>query len=445
MKISMETESVRVPAVTDKEKRYQADEDYKTSQGDEQSDDKADKREVQKHKTRWIVTAFTALLCYVFEFEATLSLRSQYVYQRIAHDYYNVTNDTRTTISCSPDDVNDTMADKRDRIQADTSQMSIFLVFTTFIPALFLCLFMGSYSDYLGRRFLVLMSLSGSFLKALTNLLIVWLNINLNYLYLANLLDGLCGTVFGLLTGIQAAMADVTITMTEFALTSVVLEGSIAISGALSQIGRLHWSGDPVLRRQRHRLCHHLLCHARDPQTARPGDPQPSGSPTQDECISCAFTQVLQRYTSHVTIGILAMFSGAAAFALEAFASADWMMYLTPVLGLAYMCTTPVIKTLMSSMTTADRQGALFSSMAAVTSICYLTSTAIFNSLYISSLGTFPGAVFLLMAAFCIVNMGLLLVFKVVSAREFRDQLKAPPACDEKSLLYPSSSRNDNF
>lgn len=53
--------------------------------------------------------------------------------------------------------------------------------------------------------------------------------------------------------------------------------------------------------------------------------------------------------------------------------------------------------------------GALFSSMAAVTSICYLTSTATFNSLYISSLGTFPGAVFLLMAAFCIVNMGLLL------------------------------------
>lgn len=80
------------------------------------------------------------------------------------------------------------------------------------------------------------MSLSGSFLKALTNLLIVWLHLNLNYLYLASLLNGLCGTVFGLMTGIQAAMADVTITMTEFALTLVVLEGSIAISGALSQV-----------------------------------------------------------------------------------------------------------------------------------------------------------------------------------------------------------------
>ncbi|XP_025106086.1 proton-coupled folate transporter-like isoform X2 [Pomacea canaliculata] len=425
----METESVRVPAVTDKEKRYQADEDYKTSQGDEQSDDKADKREVQKHKTRWIVTAFTALLCYVFEFEATLSLRSQYVYQRIAHDYYNVTNDTRTTISCSPDDVNDTMADKRDRIQADTSQMSIFLVFTTFIPALFLCLFMGSYSDYLGRRFLVLMSLSGSFLKALTNLLIVWLNINLNYLYLANLLDGLCGTVFGLLTGIQAAMADVTITMTEFALTSVVLEGSIAISGALSQISvgflirSVGFIGPAILccvvsaiacviifcvmpetLKRPVQVTLNPLVHLRkvfgfyilEGSSVHKGlfwcgllvsallsfcqsgqvmieilymlnaplcwDSVKLGVFTGVRQFSIVITsivtlKVLQRYTSHVTIGILAMFSGAAAFALEAFASADWMMYLTPVLGLAYMCTTPVIKTLMSSMTTADRQG----------------------------------------------------------------------------------------
>ncbi|XP_025105585.1 uncharacterized protein LOC112571021 [Pomacea canaliculata] len=150
----METESVRVPAVTDKEEKlYQADENYKASQGDVQSDDKADTKEVQKHKTRLIVTAFTAFGCYTFVSKAIGSVMSQYLYQRIVYDYYNVTDNTKTTVLCSHDNVNDTMADTKNRIVADTSRLIFLLGYATFIPTLFLSFFMGSYSDYLGRRY----------------------------------------------------------------------------------------------------------------------------------------------------------------------------------------------------------------------------------------------------------------------------------------------------
>lgn len=53
--------------------------------------------------------------------------------------------------------------------------------------------------------------------------------------------------------------------------------------------------------------------------------------------------------------------------------------------------------------------GAIFSSMAAVEIVSRMSSTAIHNTLYTSTLATFPGAVFLLLAALSIICVVLLL------------------------------------
>ncbi|PVD25739.1 hypothetical protein C0Q70_13399 [Pomacea canaliculata] len=417
----METESVRVPAVTDKEEKlYQADENYKASQGDVQSDDKADTKEVQKHKTQ-----------YVYDIQYSGVGRQGEVTLRSLEAV--VTKHANIQVLCSHDNVNDTMADTKNRIVADTSRLIFLLGYATFIPTLFLSFFMGSYSDYLGRRILVLLSMSGNCLKALVFLVVVCLNINLHYLYLAYLLDGLFGSFNGLEMGLHAATSDTTVDIKERALIFAFLRGSFAISGVSSQIsvGFLITSVGFVVPA--------ILCCAVSviacilvfflmPETLQ----RPAQTPLNP---LVHLRKVLQRCASHVTIGNLAMLSEAASFALEAFASADWMMYLTPALGVFSSSARPVVKTLMSQITPpTDKSvrlsvadlcftGAIFSSMAAVEIVSRMSSTAIHNTLYTSTLSTFPGAVFLLLAALSIICVALLLVFQVISMREVRGHL----------------------
>ncbi|XP_025104433.1 proton-coupled folate transporter-like [Pomacea canaliculata] len=137
--------------------------------------------------------------------------------------------------------------------------------------------------------------------------------------------------------------------------------------------------------------------------------------------------KVIQNYVSHVTVGLIAMASAAASFFLEAFATTDWMMYLVPILGIAFMCSYPIIKLLMSNLAPSNKQGAVFSSMAVMDTICHLTSSTMYNAIYTRTLKTFSGAVFLLVGGFCIISMLLLLLFRFLSNKLPSDD---PPAED---------------
>ena len=53
--------------------------------------------------------------------------------------------------------------------------------------------FLGSYSDVLGRRFVLLLCLSGHFLRNVTAPVIIYWNLGLPALYSGYVIDGLCG------------------------------------------------------------------------------------------------------------------------------------------------------------------------------------------------------------------------------------------------------------
>ncbi|XP_060574404.1 lysosomal proton-coupled steroid conjugate and bile acid symporter SLC46A3-like [Ruditapes philippinarum] len=119
----------------------------------------------------------------------------------------------------------------------------------------------------------------------------------------------------------------------------------------------------------------------------------------------------LKKCLSEVSIAIISNFSNTASFVLEAFAKSDLMLYLVPVPALLGRLTVSMSKSLMSSMTDPDKQGSLFASITAVTSICGFTAPFLNNAVYAATVTFFNGFIFLVLAGFCLLGFTLLLIF----------------------------------
>ncbi|XP_046342952.2 solute carrier family 46 member 3-like [Haliotis rufescens] len=125
--------------------------------------------------------------------------------------------------------------------------------------------------------------------------------------------------------------------------------------------------------------------------------------------------KLLQPCIRDEIIAIIGMLFGAASLAMEAFATADWMMYIVPVVGICGYTTVPIFRAIMSRMTSPDEQGALFSSIAAMETICSTVSITLYNTVYEDTIGTMKGAVFLMMSGFCGLAILLITMYMVIS------------------------------
>ncbi|XP_067681873.1 lysosomal proton-coupled steroid conjugate and bile acid symporter SLC46A3-like [Haliotis asinina] len=133
--------------------------------------------------------------------------------------------------------------------------------------------------------------------------------------------------------------------------------------------------------------------------------------------------KVLQPCLRDEIIAIVGMLFGAASLAMEAFATTDWMMYIVPVVGICAYTTVPIFRAIMSRMTSPKEQGALFSSIAAMETVCSTASITLYNTVYELTVGTMKGAVFLMMSGFCGLTVLLILMFMVIS--------RGSPSCYE--------------
>lgn len=446
------------------------------------------KAERQRIKHRLMVSTAVTLLCYITGVLSLVPVQAQYLYQWFAHDYFNLTNVTDKQVPCS-ESANDSLQETLNQIQADTSQQTLLMDFAQYVPAMFVTLFLGSYTDYLGRRFMVIMPCLGAFLKSVVFLLVIYLELDINYLYIAYALDGLCGSLYALTLGLTAAVADTTSTTKERALNFILLEGSLAVAGSISQIGAgllidaVGYVAPAVVITVLLFLAV-ISVTAFMPETLQPPT-EVVLSPTvhlkkvfgfytvdgtvRQRCLflcgllsyffiilvmlgkmsvetlyeinspfcwdsvqiglfgglkmlvqvsgSIIAVKVLQACIRIEFIALLGLLSAGASYLVEAFAFADWMMYLVPVVGIIAMVVSPVVRTLMSRMAPANSQGALFASMSTVETICHLASTTMYNTVYTATLSVFSGFVFLLMAAFCFINIFIIIVFMIVSRK----------------------------
>ncbi|XP_018408394.1 PREDICTED: proton-coupled folate transporter-like [Nanorana parkeri] len=87
-------------------------------------------------------------------------------------------------------------------------------------------------------------------------------------------------------------------------------------------------------------------------------------------------------------------------FLLLAFSTTKWMIFLSGIIHAPSGYTMAVLRSVSSKIAHPNEQGAMFSIMASVETICLLIGAAIFNGLYPATLSTFPGMCFIIMATF---------------------------------------------
>ncbi len=80
----------------------------------------------------------------------------------------------------------------------------------TTIPSFIVCLFMGTWSDKVGRKPVISIGLLGGVLETIFVLLTMYLDLSLYLLYIGGFLNGMCGFFTGLTLAVMSYIADCT-------------------------------------------------------------------------------------------------------------------------------------------------------------------------------------------------------------------------------------------
>ena len=114
--------------------------------------------------------------------------------------------------SCPQVNTTETVVDplvlQHEYIHADAAQLLSYLSFAKCLPAFFSTLFICFLTDSMGRRFGLLLPCVGGLASCLGWASVVYYNASLSYLYVANVIDGFCGSYLTLQSSTFAYFAD---------------------------------------------------------------------------------------------------------------------------------------------------------------------------------------------------------------------------------------------
>lgn len=135
--------------------------------------------------------------------------------------------------------------------------------------------------------------------------------------------------------------------------------------------------------------------------------------------------KLLQRCFADDTSAVLCMGVGVISYIVEGLATTNFVMYSVAVISMTSLLPFPLIRSLMSSLTTQDKQGALFASLGAMENFCVLVGALTNNMVYFATLSIMNGFVFILMAIGMVLGMLFLLGFMYVQ-RTRTDDVSVP-------------------
>ena len=156
-----------------------------------------------------------------------LLIEEQYIYNFLQREY-NFSNDTSKYLR---NGVNFSYTEFQQDVQARSSQIMLILTVTTSVLSMFVCLFLGSYSDAKGRKLIMVVSLLGSTIKSSILMLVAVLGVSYWYLLIGHVIDGLCGSYAALVTMCFAYGADVS-NKDKRSLKVTILEVCLGLSAA---------------------------------------------------------------------------------------------------------------------------------------------------------------------------------------------------------------------
>ena len=179
--------------------------------------------------SRWAL--IPVLFFYVFGGGMTMYIVPEYIQTTIKQSYQ--VNHTVSNSSClkfgNRHGINKI-------VQQESAKWNIYLSLATYIPAIFMSLILGSYSDVIGRKTLVVFTLCGMLIKITAVMIVIKLELRFVFLVIANLIEGCTGSFTTLLAVSFSYISDLTIPGNQRTLFIVLLEMVLALSFTTSSI-----------------------------------------------------------------------------------------------------------------------------------------------------------------------------------------------------------------
>lgn len=419
-----------------------------------------------------------------------LSLSSLVTSQYVVHYYqkHMFPNASLTSSNESACNVNKSTEEFKERteVQKAASKFNIYKTLVESLPALVISSSIGGLSDKYGRKRILIYNIFLTFLWGCLASVIIFFQINVNYLLFSYGLYSLGGGLYGALSVSFAYVSDVTnpgklrtlmITLLEAAL-GVGATASGFVSGIIIDRVGFFYASVCVCAAAAFSLLVMMFClpNSRPPELLLKGTSTLENirassafyfraSPKRHKYILAIFifmmasfsmlgksnievlyqlnapfcwksekvgyysaisysarmilgsasVKILQIVLIEETIGIISGISGMAANLVEAFAINDLMLFIVPAAGCMSSLIIPMTRSILSKLTPADRQGAMFSGIAVVEIASSMGSSLGASTVYIATVGTMRGFVFLVFAGFSFITTCLFAIYRIIN------------------------------
>ncbi|XP_012934908.1 solute carrier family 46 member 3 [Aplysia californica] len=420
---------------------------------------------------------------------------SQWIYLRFKEDImgtnFSSINSSHALHPCASGQNNSAFSGSDlDRAQSEASSFMSWSLIVLLVPAFFSCIFMGAFSNKLGRRMLFIIPAAGFAVRVAVTCSVAYWHLNINFLYIGVAVSGACGSMVAMFMALYMYLADNTgesksrsYTMVIASAMSTILlcSASLGIGYFIAKSGYL-WPLVAALGGSTLALlwfifvlresvetgsfadCHERMEAVKDVFKFYLANGMDSRAKRSDfiilgvvflmfgTCFGAEFMimflmnkplcwsstkigyvytfqgilqgfsslillPVFQKFISDEFICALALLSGAAGKIVLAFAVDDWMVYLAFVLGMLELLAIPMIRGILSRMSSKEKRGSLFASIAVIEVVTYGLSGFGMNMLYSATVAIWHGLAYSVISGCILVSSVLMGSYAVIVHR----------------------------
>ncbi|XP_046575150.1 LOW QUALITY PROTEIN: proton-coupled folate transporter-like [Haliotis rubra] len=155
-----------------------------------------------------------------------------YVFDKVSAKYGHV--NTTDPLPCEDNFYNSSASEVELKVQTETSTVMMYLLFASTFSGVLPTIFLGSLTDRHGRKIACILAILGSTCKQLIYVVIFNLDANVNYLYIGNVVEGLCGYYGAMLVALFGTIADITEPGKQRAFRITTTEGCLFLASAVA-------------------------------------------------------------------------------------------------------------------------------------------------------------------------------------------------------------------
>nr|KAG5703644.1 hypothetical protein BaRGS_002518 [Batillaria attramentaria] len=404
-------------------------------------DDELKPETVKGQKTRMALITLVGFLT-AAAYKMHSPLMTQYTEQIYTQQVYG--NDSLDVqVSKTPCVDNSTTDPRKDKVQDLSADYLSRLNLVSGGIAIVVNLFLGAYSDTLGRKFVLLLPTVGTFLRNATAPVIIHWDLGLPAMYVGYVLDGMCGSISGVLLGLYVYTSDITRSDTQRTMgyfypslaacllnLACILIIAVLLPETLPRDRKRfvsplasfkHLIGTFIARDNAYRQALLLLSLVAFLISTLPTMSVSSvenlffmnepfcwdaiqigifGTIWDGSSLVASLTiiKILQKILSTPLLIIVGSLSETGEMVVLGFARNRLMVYLVPVAGILRKMFYPAIRSFMSRLVPQNRQGALFAGIAVVESVCACLGPYTFLNIYKLTMSYMAGFVFLTVA-----------------------------------------------